>query len=163
MSNSNRLALPFIDAAQSQKHVTHNEADRRARCARASRGQGAQCRRASRRRRSRAIAISCRRARPAPSPSHADAVAAFDNGGWTFLAPKAGWRAYIEGEGLFLLFDGAAWKDIGLSLQSLQNLSRLGVGATADAVNPVLAKLNGALFTARAASEGGTGDLRLAH
>ena len=26
MSNSTRLALPFIDGAQSQKHVTHNEA-----------------------------------------------------------------------------------------------------------------------------------------
>ena len=26
MSNSTRLALPYIDAAQSQKHVTHNDA-----------------------------------------------------------------------------------------------------------------------------------------
>ena len=33
------------------------------------------------------------------------------------------------------------------------------VGATADASNPLLAKLNGALFTARATGEGGTGDL----
>ena len=161
MSNSNRLALPFIDAAQSQKHVTHNEAvvalDALVHLAVKARNVVAPP----------AAPVEGDRYLVPPGASgafagHADAIAAFDNGGWTFLAPKAGWRAYIESEGLFLLFDGATWKDVGLSLQNLQNLSRLGVGATADAVNPVLAKLNGALFTARAASEGGTGDLRFA-
>jgi len=160
MSNSTRLALPFIDAAQSQKHVTHNEAivalDALVH-----------------------LSVKARNiAAPPASPAegdrflvptgatgafagHIDAIAAFDDGGWAYLAPRAGWRAYVESEGLFLLFDGAAWKDVGLSLQNLQNLSRLGIGATADASNPLLAKLNGALLTARAASEGGTGDLRV--
>ncbi|MFT4097193.1 MAG: DUF2793 domain-containing protein [Rhodoblastus sp.] len=160
MSNSTRLALPFIDAAQSQKHVTHNEAliDLDALVHLSVK--------------SRSIAA------PPGSPAEGDrylvptgatgafsgrvnAVAAFDNGGWAFLSPRAGWRLYVESEGLFLMFDGTAWKDVGLSLQNLQNLSRLGVGASADASNPLLAKLNGALFTARASGEGGTGDLRL--
>lgn len=161
MSNSNRLALPFIDAAQSQKHVTHNEAlvalDALVHLAVKARNVSAPP--ASPLEGDRYLVPS---GATGGFAGHANAIAAFDNGGWAFLAPKAGWRVYVESEGLFLLFDGAAWKDVGLSLQSLQNLSRLGVGATADAANPVLAKLNGALFTARATSEGGTGDLRFA-
>ena len=161
MSNSNRLALPFIDAAQSQKHVTHNEAlvalDALVHLAVKARNVSAPP--ASPLEGDRYLVPS---GATGGFAGHANAIAAFDNGGWAFLAPKAGWRVYVEGEGLFLLFDAAAWKDVGLSLQSLQNLSRLGVGATADAANPVLAKLNGALFTARATSEGGTGDLRFA-
>ncbi len=161
MSNSIRLALPFIDAAQSQKHVTHNEAivaldalvhlsvkARNVAAPPASPGAGD------------------RYLVPAGATGafagRATAVATFDSGGWAFLAARAGWRAYVESEGLFLIFDGVAWTDAGLALQSLQNLSRIGVGATADAANPLLAKLNGALFTARPAGEGGTGDLRLA-
>lgn len=42
----------------------------------------------------------------------------------------------------------------------LQNLTRLGLGITADTTNPLSAKLNNALFTAKTVAEGGTGDLR---
>ena len=160
MSNTTRLALPFIDAAQSQKHVTHNEAlvaldalvhlSVKARDVAAPPG---------------APASGDRYLVPAGASGafagHGAAIAAFDDGGWAFLPPRAGWRVYVESEGLFLVFDGSAWKDVGLSLQNLQNLSRLGVGAVADASNPLLAKLNAALLTARATAEGGTGDLRL--
>nr|WP_246775858.1 hypothetical protein [Methylobacterium aquaticum] len=45
-------------------------------------------------------------------------------------------------------------------LKNLQNVTRLGVGTTADATNPFAAKLNKALWTASTAGEGGTGDLR---
>ena len=161
MSSSNRLALPFIDAAQSQKHVTHNEAlvaldalvhlSVKSRTTSAPPGTPAE---------------GDRYLVPAGATGafagHVDAVAAFDNGGWAWLQPKVGWRAYVESESLFLIFDGAVWKDVGLSLQTLQGLSRLGVGAVADATNPLLAKINNALFTARATGEGGTGDLRIA-
>ncbi|MFV0279232.1 MAG: DUF2793 domain-containing protein [Rhodoblastus sp.] len=160
MSNSTRLALPFIDAAQSQKHVTHNEAltalDALVHLAVKARGVVA----------------------PPATPAEGDLylvgsaatgafagqagrVAAFDNGGWAFFSARAGWRAYVETEALFLIFDGADWGDAGLCLQSLQNLSRLGVGAVADAANPVAVKINNALFTAQATGEGGTGDLRM--
>ncbi len=160
MSNSTRLALPFIDAAQSQKHVTHNEAlidldalvhlSVKSRSVAAPPGSPAEG--------DRYLAPT---GATGAFAGHVNAVAAFDNGGWAFLSPRAGWRLYVESENLLLVFDGAAWKDVGLSLQNLQNLSRLGVGASADASNPLLAKLNGALFTARASGEGGTGDLRL--
>ena len=161
MSNSTRLALPFIDGAQSQKHVTHNEAlvalDALVHLAVKARDVAAP---------PAAPAEGDRYLVPTGASGdfagHVDAVAAFDDGAWAFLSPRAGWRAYVETEDTFLLFDGVAWKDVGLSLRSLQNLSRLGIGATADAANPLLAKLNNALLTARAASEGGTGDLRIA-
>jgi hypothetical protein len=45
----------------------------------------------------------------------------------------------------------------------LQGLTRLGLGTTADAANPFSARVNGALWTALTAPEGGSGDLRLTH
>ncbi|MDE2363138.1 MAG: DUF2793 domain-containing protein [Hyphomicrobiales bacterium] len=161
MSVTTRLALPLMDAAQSQKHVTHNEAivDLDALVH---------------------MSVHARNVTTPPSaPAEGDrwlvgagatgvfagnvnAVAAFDSGGWAYLAPRAGWRVYVEAENVILLFDGANWNDLGLSLQNLQNLAHLGIGTTADAANPFSAKLNAGLMTARATSEGGTGDLRLA-
>ena len=160
MSLSNRLALPFIDAAQSQKHVTHNEAlvelDALVHLSVKARNTLA----------------------PPAAPTEGDryligagaggafagkanAVAAFDNGGWAFLSPRAGWRTFVEAEDVLLLFDGTNWTDLGLALHVLQNLSLLGVGATADAANPLSVKLNAALFAAKSTGEGGTGDLRV--
>lgn len=60
----------------------------------------------------------------------------------------------IEREGLPPVYDGAGW--VGTKPAALPNL---GLGTTADAANPFSAKLNAALWTARTAAEGGTGDL----
>jgi hypothetical protein len=87
-------------------------------------------------------------------------VAAFQDGVWRFFVPQRGWHAYVESEGVVLVFDGTNWNDFGLSLHALQNLSQLGIGTAADATNILAAKLNAALFTAKATSEGGSGDLR---
>ena len=84
-------------------------------------------------------------------------VAFYVDGTWTRLAPRPGWRAWIENEKLLLVWDGAAWASI--TPTTLQNLSTLGVGTTADAGNPFSAKLNSALWTALATAEGGTGSL----
>lgn len=159
MTQTTHLALPFIDAAQAQKHVTHNEAlallDALAH-----------------------LAVSMRDVTAPPAtPAEGDRVligagatdaftdkerqiAVFLAGGWTFLSPRAGWRVYVEAESLMLFYDGAAWSDAGLMLRTLQDLSRLGLGAVADAANPLSAKINAALFAAKTVAEGGTGDLR---
>jgi hypothetical protein len=92
--------------------------------------------------------------------AHEGEVALFDLGVWRFLAPRAGWRAYVEAEGLMLVHDGAEWRPLGEVLGGLDDLDQLGIGTAADAVNRLAAKLNAALFTARGAAEGGTGDLR---
>nr|WP_299827290.1 DUF2793 domain-containing protein [uncultured Roseobacter sp.] len=73
------------------------------------------------------------------------------------MPPRAGWRAWVEDEGLLLVYDGAGW--IGTTPVALQNLALLGLVTIADAANPFSAKLNAALSTAKTAAEGGTDDL----
>ncbi len=153
------LALPLIDAAQAQKHVTHNEAlallDALAH-----------------------LAVTARNVvSPPASPGEGDRflvgatatgafsgkdrqIATFLAGAWTFLAPQPGWRCYVATEALLLLYNGTDWVDLGASLRELQNLSKLGVGTTADATNPLAAKLNATLFAAKTVAEGGNGGLQ---
>lgn len=158
MTQTTHLALPLIDAAQAQKHVTHNEAlakiDALAH-----------------------LAVSARLITPPASPAEGDRVlvgagatgvfagkekqvAAFLAGGWSFLQPQIGWRMYIAAESILLLYNGADWVDLGAGLRELQNLAHLGVGTTADATNPLSVKANYALFSTKTVAEGGTGDLR---
>ncbi|MBC7165718.1 MAG: DUF2793 domain-containing protein [Roseovarius sp.] len=150
------LLLPYILAAQAQKHVTHNEALRIL---------------------DGLVQLSVKdRDLTAPPASPADGdryivasgatgdwagwdlnVALWTDGAWLRLPPRAGWRAWIEDEGVLLVHDGADW--IGTTPNALQNMALLGVGTTADASNPFSAKLNAALWTAKSVAEGGTGDL----
>ncbi|CAN2534056.1 hypothetical+protein [Methylocapsa aurea] len=159
MTDTIHLALPCIDAAQAQKHVTHNEAlqllDAMTQ-----------------------LAVIERRASPPAAAVDGDrylvvatATGAFAGkeqtialrlaGAWVFLAPNAGWLAYVAAEQATLLHDGSAWVDAGLGLRELQSLSLLGLGTTADATNPLSVKANAALFAARTVAEGGIGDLRV--
>jgi hypothetical protein len=84
-------------------------------------------------------------------------VALWTDGAWLRLPPRTGWRAWVEDEDLLLVYGDAGW--IGTTPTALQNMALLGLGTTADAANPFSAKLNAALWTARTAAEGGTGDL----
>ena len=150
------LALPFIMAAQAQKHVTHNEAlrlldgtvqlsvkDRDLTASPASPADG-----------DRYIVASGATGVWAGWDLN---VALWVDGAWLRLQPRTGWRAWVEDEGVLLVYNGSAW--IGTTPTSLQNLALLGLGTTADAANPFSAKLNAALWTAKTAAEGGTGDL----
>jgi hypothetical protein len=150
------LLLPYILAAQAQKHVTHNESLRLL---------------------DGLVQLSVLdRDLTAPPGSPADGdryivgsgatgdwagwdlnVALFTDGAWFRLPPRAGWRAWVEDEGLLLVYDGSGW--FGTTPSELQNLALLGLGTTADAANPFSAKLNAALWTAKTTGEGGTGDL----
>ena len=151
-----KLLLPYILAAQAQKHVTHNEALRLL---------------------DGLVQLSILdRDLTAPPGSPADGdryivasggtgdwagwdlnVALWTDGAWLRLPPRTGWRAWVEDEGLLLVYDGAAW--ISTTPDALQNMALLGLGTTADAANPFSAKLNAALWTAKTVAEGGTGDL----
>ncbi|MFT3687796.1 DUF2793 domain-containing protein [Paenirhodobacter sp.] len=150
------LLLPYILAAQAQKHVTHNEALRLL---------------------DGLVQLSVHdRNLTAPPASPADGyryivssgatgdwagwdlnIAIWTDGAWLRLPPRVGWRAWVEDEGLLLVYDGFGWVDT--TPAALQNLALLGLGTTADAANPFSAKLNAALWTARTIAEGGTGDL----
>ncbi|KQY13171.1 DUF2793 domain-containing protein [Rhizobium sp. Root482] len=150
------LLLPYILAAQAQKHVTHNEALRLL---------------------DGLVQLSVLdRDLTAPPGSPADGdryivgsgatgdwatwdlnVALWTDGAWLRLPPRAGWRVWIEDENLLLVYDGSEWKST--TPAALQNLVSVGVGTIADAANPFSAKLNAALWTARTVGEGGSGDL----
>lgn len=157
MSDSTtHLLLPYILAAQAQKHVTLNEALRLL--------DGLV----------QLAVIDRDLIAPPPGPTDGDRyvvgsgasgdwtgwdsqIAYYVDGAWLRLAPRAGWRAWIEDEGALVVFDGSAWNSATPS--ALQNLSLLGLGTTADTANPFSAKLNAALWTAKTLAEGGNGDL----
>jgi Protein of unknown function (DUF2793) len=154
--NTTHLLLPYILAAQAQKHVTHNEAlrlldglvqlsvlDRDLTAPPASPADG-----------DRYIVASGATSDWAGWDLN---VALWIDGAWLRLPPRTGWRAWVENEGLLLAYDGAGW--VGTTPAALQNLALLGLGTTADAANPFSAKLNAALWTAKTVAEGGTGDL----
>lgn len=157
MTDTINLSLPNIESAQAQKHVTHNDAlrmldalvqlsvlDRDLTTPPASPDEG-----------QRWIVKS---GASGAWGGHDDAVAAWQDGGWAFYVPRAGWTCYVEDENALLTFDGGAWQVVTGS--ELQNLSLLGIGTTADAINPLSAKLNNALFAASTVAEGGDGTLR---
>lgn len=164
MSATPNLGLPYIDAGQAQKHVTHNEAlrylDTFVQLAVLDRDLTA----------------------PPPSPAegqrwivktgasdawsgHTDHIAAWQDGAWQFSAPVAGWVAYVIDEEILVAWDGSAWTEVsagsgGGDPAELQDMTLLGIGTTADAANPVSAKLNNVLWAARTVAEGGDGTLR---
>ena len=161
MSDSTRLGLPYLAAAQAQKHVTHNDAlqilDALV----------------------HAAVIERNRAAPPEAPAEGDrylvgaapsgafagqagALAAFDDGAWRFLQPKPGWRIWVVAERRLLVHDGAGWRDLDELARRLGPLERIGIGTAPDPANPLSARLNAALFDALPATEGGTGDLRVA-
>ena len=159
MTDTPNRALPCNEDSQAQKHITHNDAlrilDSLVQLAVLTRTLTA----------------------PPGSPSdgerwivkptatgawagHDNEVAAWQDGAWIFSTPQTGWLAYIVDEGALLAWNGSAWVDAIAALTSLNNLTLLGVGTTADTTNPLSAKLNNTLFAAKAVAEGGSGDLR---
>lgn len=128
--NSPLLSLPYIQPSQAQKHVTHNEAlrilDALVQLSVESRG------------------VSDPPADPADGARFIVASNATGNwvgqdgtialnagGGWLFLSPNMGWRAYVADEDTEVVWHGSQW-------QAGQNSAlpdRLGLGTPADPVN----------------------------
>ncbi len=92
-----------------------------------------------------------------------DYVVVYSEGQWMQFPPRVGWTCYVQDEAALLAWDGDAWQpalDVLGGVTELQELTLLGVGTTADATNPVSAKLNNALWAAKTIAEGGDGHLR---
>jgi uncharacterized protein DUF2793 len=108
MAKTAQLDLPLVMPAQAQKHVTVNEALARLDAA-------AQLR----------VISSVLAAPPAAATdgasylvppgasgewsARAGEIAVWSNGGWTYLAPRAGWRAWDESRAGHQMFDGSGW------------------------------------------------------
>jgi hypothetical protein len=157
MSDSTtNLLLPYLMAAQAQKHITHNDTlrllDGLVQLSVKSRGLTA----------------------PPADPSASDryivasgatgawagwdlSVALWTDGAWLRLSPREGWRAWVEEEALLLVRTGAGWQPV--IPTALEDLTWLGIGMAASAGSPFSAKLNSALWTALYAADGGSGDL----
>jgi len=133
MDHTTLLKLPYIMAAQAQKHVTHNEA-LRALDAVVQLGVLA-----------RHLAV------PPQSPAEGDryivaggaaeawsgqegAVAAWQDGAWAFYAPVIGWLAWVAEEGALLCWDGTGWIAAASSAPA-DALPMLGINAAADETN----------------------------
>ncbi len=108
MVDTPNLGLPYILAAQSQKHVPHNEAiraldaivqlsvlDRSLTEPPEFPAEG-----------DRYIVASS----PAGAwAGQAEKIAAFQDGTWMFYAPKEGWISWVNDENIAVAFDGAVW------------------------------------------------------
>jgi hypothetical protein len=135
------LGLPYIMAAQSQKHVTHNEAiraldamvqlavlDRNLSAPPVAPAEGA-------------------RYIVGGSPTgawsgHAGKIAAFQDGAWMLYAPVEGWIAWIADEDVAVVWDGSTWSALttggggGGGSDPDPEFDTVAInGATADATN----------------------------
>ena len=71
-------------------------------------------------------------------------VAAWQDGAWAFLAPKAGWLLWVADEDRLIGFDGAAWIDA--AVHSVNPALLVGVNTTADATDRLSVKSPASLF-----------------
>jgi hypothetical protein len=149
MSTTSNLSLPYILAAQAQKHVTHNEAlraldalvqlavvDRDLAEPPSTPAEGA-------------------RYIVAASPSgawngHANDIAAYQDGAWAFYTPQEGWIAWLGDENSAVVFDGSAWTALtsgggGVSLNPATG-GLVGINATADSTNRLSLSSPASLF-----------------
>ena len=161
MEQSPKLALPYVMAQQSQKHVTVNEGLRRLDAL-------VQLSVISK-------AISAQPDNPAEGDAYllpADAtggqwsghdegvVAVFQDTSWLFYTPRDGWRAYIVDEGKLCVFAGGLWAPISSAGSNGQSSSRFGVNTDADDVNRLAVKSDAVLLSHDDVTPG-SGDLRL--
>lgn len=141
MANSTNLAMPYIEASQAQKHVTHNAAldllDTVVMLSVAARdlaappsapAEGARY----------LIAVGATGA----WSGHDGAIAAWRDGAWICFTPREGWLAWVADEEAFLVFDGMSWTGA-----TTQNAARLGINTMADDTNRLAVASDAALFT----------------
>lgn len=163
-SKSHNLNLPFITAAQAQKHVTHNEAIRAldvlVQLSVLSRGQ----------------------LNPPETPSHGDQyiigdgpsgiwdghdyeIAAFQDGAWMFYPPQMGWLCWVVDESSAYIWTGELWTQLQSGDPSLGAISEasvpsIGVNTSADSVNKLAVKSDAILFSNDDVTPG-NGDMRV--
>ncbi len=147
MADTPNLGLPYIMAAQAQKHVTHNEAiraldalvhltviDRESTTPPVSPGEG-----------DRYIVAA---GGAGAWAGHDLEIAAFQDGGWTFFAPRPGWRAWVIDESALRAWSGSDWVAVGNGGNDGGDgdFDTLGINATADETNRLALSSPASLF-----------------
>lgn len=141
------LALPYLQPAQAQKHVTHNEALRRLDLL------------------VQLVVVQFGAEVPpaAPAPGEAWALGAAPQGDWTgqagqlavwegpgwgFVTPREGWRAWGRAEGELRVWRAGAWGlPAAAAPPALDGLEGLGIGTAHDAANRLAVAAAATLFT----------------
>lgn len=162
MPASPHIGLPFLEAGQAQKHVTHNEALRILDAL-------------------VQLSVVTISASPPGAPeegerhivaegaggafaSHDNKVAVHEDGAWRFLMPRAGWRAWNEAAQTLLLWTGTEWSALetggGFDPDDVDHLY-LNDAAPGDADVKFAMRGEAALLHAIPAAESGSGDVRL--
>lgn len=110
MSESAHLRLPYLEAAQAQKHVTMNESLARldALVSLSALSRSLATPPASPAEGDRYVVASSATGAWSGSDGH---IAVFLNGGWEIISPAAGWRAWIVDEGRDIYFESGLWHD----------------------------------------------------
>lgn len=144
MDQTPNLSLPYIMAAQAQKHVTHNEAiraldailhlsvhDRTLTAPPAEPEDGA-----------RYIIAG-----PATSDwtGHENEIAAYQDGAWMFYPPRSGWIAWLNSEDQAVVWDETAWTAFGGGGDT--SPAQLGINTTADPTNRLSVSSPASLFS----------------
>ncbi len=144
MDQTPNLALPYILAAQAQKHVTVNETVRALDAI------------------LQLMVLDKDLATPPVSPAEgnryivagsptgawagqAGKIAAWQDAAWMFYAPQEGWLAWVADENLIYVYDGAAWGPLPVG-GVVATFTQLGVNATPDATNKLAVSSAASLF-----------------
>jgi hypothetical protein len=145
MDTTANLDLPYIMAAQAQKHVTHNEALRALDAL------------------VQLAVLDKDLATPPGSPAEGDRyivaagatgawsgqdgkIAAYQDGAWTFYAPNEGWTAWVADEDQLYAWDGSAWDKITSGREVLTAARTYYVRADGSDANTGLANTSGGAF-----------------
>lgn len=143
MSDTPRLGLPLLAAGQAQKHVTHNDALMRLDAL------------------VHLVVASRTQSDPPASPTetaayivpaggsgvfvgHQDDLAIFEDGAWSFLAPRAGWQAWVSDEAEHHVWTGTQWRRS--QPESSLGAALWGVNTTADTTNRLAVSADASLF-----------------
>lgn len=143
---SSRLSLPYIQPSQAQKHVTHNEAvsllDAVVQLSVISRTTAAP---------PGSPAVTARYV-VAPGASGAWAgqagrLAAWAEGGWSFLVPRRGWIAWVEDEEALIVHDGTGWTLALAASLAGGAITEMGVNMAASPTNRLAVAAAATLLT----------------
>ncbi len=144
MTNTSRLKLPYIMAAQAQKHVTHNEAIRML---------------------DAVVQISVKNDTTTVPPATPDEgasyiiasgatgswsgrdnqIASWQDGTWMYYPPLKGWLAWMESQNVLVVWNGSSWQDV--VAKGLNPVALAGINTVADMTNRLSVKSDAVLFS----------------
>lgn len=143
MPLSSRLELPYLEPAQAQKHVTHNEALRQLDMLVQLSVQGFDQNTPP------ALPVTGQVFALGAAPTgdwagQAGMLALRETSGWMFQAPQPGWSATLAGSAEQRIWDGTTWQ---IAAGQSQNLPGLGVNTSSDATNRLAVSAAATLLT----------------